>query len=85
MPVSDASASVTPIVRQEKKAEMIRKRATATNLDALAKAENTTVRTATDINMKTPTITGVGTEPMVVGAAFGLSLIHILKILLITF
>ena len=72
MSVADASASVTPIVRQEKKAEMIRKRATATNLDALAKAENTTVRTATDINMKTPTITGVGTEPMVVGAAFGL-------------
>jgi len=72
MSVADASASVTPIVRQEKKAEMIRKRATATNLDALAKAENTTVRTATDVNMKTPTITGAGREPMVVGAAFGL-------------
>lgn len=72
MSVEEASPSVTPIVRQEKKAEMIRKRATATNLEALAKAENTTVRTATDITMKAPSITGVGREPMVVGTAFGL-------------
>ena len=72
MSVEEASPSVTPIVRQEKKAEMIRKRATATNLEALAKAANTTVRTATDITMKAPSITGVGREPMVVGTAFGL-------------
>ena len=70
--VEDAKATVAPIVRNVKKAEMIRKRASATNLDALAKAEKTTVRTASAINMKNPSITGVGREPLVVGAAFAL-------------
>lgn len=72
MSVEDAKATVIPIIRKEKKAEMIRKRVSATTLDALAKAENTTVRTATGINMKNPTVTGVGREPLVVGSAFGL-------------
>jgi len=72
MSVEDAKATVAPIVRNVKKAEMIRKRASATNLDALAKAEKTTVRTASAINMKNPSITGVGREPLVVGAAFAL-------------
>ncbi|MFG6686254.1 SurA N-terminal domain-containing protein [Mariniflexile sp. HNIBRBA6329] len=72
MSVEDAKATVMPIVRNQKKAELIKSRAKATGLDALAKAENTTVRTATDINMKNPTITGAGREPLVVGAAFGL-------------
>lgn len=72
MSVEDAKATVAPIVRNQKKAELIKSRAKATGLDALAKAENTTVRTATDINMKNPTITGAGREPLVVGAAFGL-------------
>ncbi len=72
MPVEDAKLTVAPIIRNQKKAEMIRKRATATNLEALAKAEKTTVRNATGINMKNPTITGVGREPLVVGSAFAL-------------
>ena len=72
MSVEEASSTVMPIVRKEKKAKMIRDRVSATTLDALAKAENTTVRTAAAINMKNPTISGVGREPLVVGAAFGL-------------
>jgi peptidyl-prolyl cis-trans isomerase D len=72
MPVEDAKLTVAPIIRNQKKAEMIRIRATATNLEALAKAEKTTVRNATGINMKNPTITGVGREPLVVGSAFAL-------------
>lgn len=72
MSVQDAKATVAPIIRNEKKAEMIQKRATAKNLDALAKAEKTIVRTAAEINMKNPIITGVGREPLVVGAAFAL-------------
>jgi parvulin-like peptidyl-prolyl isomerase len=72
MSIEDAKVSVVPIIRNVKKAEMIRKRATATNLDALAKAEKTTVRTAAGVNMKNPTITGAGREPLVVGAAFAL-------------
>ncbi|MGK0253668.1 MAG: peptidyl-prolyl cis-trans isomerase D [Mariniflexile sp.] len=72
MPVEEAKITVIPIIRKEKKAEMIRKRVSATTLDALAKAENTTVRTATGIDMKNPTVTGAGREPLVVGSAFGL-------------
>ncbi|AJR02305.1 peptidylprolyl isomerase [Siansivirga zeaxanthinifaciens] len=72
MSVEDASASVSPIIRSQKKAEMIKKRVSAKTLDALAKAENTTVKTAFALNMKTPTLAGAGREPLVVGAAFGL-------------
>ncbi|WP_298535957.1 peptidylprolyl isomerase [uncultured Algibacter sp.] len=73
MSVEDASAKVLPVIRKEKKAELIRNRVSATTLDDLAAAENTTVRTATGINMKSPTISGAGREPIVVGSAFGLS------------
>ncbi len=73
MSVDDATASVLPIIRKEKKAEMIRERVSATTLEDLAAAENTTVRSASALNMKTPTISGAGREPLVVGAAFGLN------------
>ncbi|MBD0825317.1 SurA N-terminal domain-containing protein [Aestuariibaculum marinum] len=73
MSVEEATASVLPIIRKEKKAEMLRDRVSATNLDDLAASQNTSVRTASAINMKNPTISGAGREPLVVGAAFGLS------------
>ncbi|MFI1742900.1 SurA N-terminal domain-containing protein [Thalassobellus sediminis] len=73
MSADDATASVLPIIRKEKKAQMIRDRVSATTLEDLAAAENTTVRSASAINMKTPTISGAGREPLVVGAAFGLN------------
>lgn len=73
MPVEDASATVLPIIRKEKKAKIIRDRIAVTTLDDLAAAEKTTVKTATGINMKNPTISGAGREPLVVGAAFGLN------------
>ncbi|GAA3619930.1 peptidylprolyl isomerase [Flavivirga jejuensis] len=72
MSVDDASAKVLPIIRKEKKAKMIRDRVSAKTLEDLAAAESTTVRTASAINMKNPTISGAGREPLVVGAAFGL-------------
>ncbi|WP_303317001.1 SurA N-terminal domain-containing protein [Flavivirga abyssicola] len=72
MSVEDATAKVLPLVRKEKKAKMIRDRVSAKTLEDLAAAENTTVRSASAINMKSPTISGAGREPLVVGAAFGL-------------
>jgi parvulin-like peptidyl-prolyl isomerase len=72
MSVEDATARVLPIVRKEKKAKLIKDRVSDTTLDALATAEKTSVRTASGINMKNPTISGAGREPLVVGAAFGL-------------
>ncbi len=71
--VEDASARVLPILKKQKKAKMIMdKNADAIELTALATANNTTVRTASALNMKNPTIPGATREPKVVGAAFGL-------------
>lgn len=72
MSVEDARVTVTPILLKQKKAEIIKNRVKATNLEALAKVENTTIKTATDVNMKSSMLLGVGREPLVVGTAFGL-------------
>ncbi|WP_055442574.1 peptidylprolyl isomerase [Lacinutrix himadriensis] len=72
MNTQDASVTALPAIRKVKKAEMIKSRISATTLEALASAEGQTIRTALAVNMKTPTVTGVGREPKVVGAAFGL-------------
>lgn len=73
MSVDDATLSVLPIIRKEKKAEMIKEKVSASTLEDLASAENTSVRSASAINMKNPTISGAGREPVVVGTAFGLN------------
>ncbi|GAA0711424.1 peptidylprolyl isomerase [Aquimarina litoralis] len=70
--VEDASASVKPILIKEKKAEMLKNKISGTNLDEIAKSQSQVVKTASALNMKTPTISGAGTEPKVVGAAFAL-------------
>ena len=73
MTVEDATGKVLPILRKEKKAALIRARVKASTLEALATAENTTVKSANGITMATPTIAGAGREPLVVGSAFGLN------------
>lgn len=73
MSVEDATASVLPIIRNEKKAKIIRDRVSVSTLEDLAAAESTSVKTATGINMKNPTISGAGREPIIVGSAFGLN------------
>ncbi|MDC1379517.1 SurA N-terminal domain-containing protein [Algibacter sp.] len=73
MSADDATAKVLPIIRKEKKAKIIKDRVSATTLEDLATAEKTNVRTATGINMKNPTISGAGREPILTGTAFGLN------------
>ncbi len=70
--VEDASTSVKPILIKEKKAEMLKKKISGSTLEDIAKNQSQTVKTASALNMKTPTISGAGTEPKVVGAAFAL-------------
>jgi len=72
MSVEEATVTALPVIRKEKKTEMIKGRISVSTLDDLAAAENTTVRSASAINMKNPTISGAGREPFIVGAAFGL-------------
>ncbi|TYB79193.1 peptidylprolyl isomerase [Bizionia myxarmorum] len=72
MKSEDASVTALPAIRKQKKAEQIKSRISATTLEAVASAENTSVRSALAINMKNPTISGAGNEPKVVGYAFGM-------------
>ena len=73
--MSTESGSVTalPEIRKEKKAEIIKNRISFTTLDEIATAEGQTIKTAVAVNMKNPTLSGAGREPLVIGTAFGLA------------
>ncbi|MGB5980807.1 MAG: peptidylprolyl isomerase [Nonlabens sp.] len=68
----EASSTVTPILRKEKKAKMIMDKITNSEIAAIAKVQGQSLKNASKINRKNPTIPGPGTEPMVVGTVFGL-------------
>ena len=76
MSVAEASATVTPILRKQKKAQMIRQGLSGTTLQELASSQNVTVKTASALTRATPTIAGAGTEPVVVGASFGVGALN---------
>ncbi len=67
MPVDKAMAKVRPILMKEKKAERIAETMIGATLEEMANNTKRTVRKA-DVTMKTPTISGVGYEPNIVGA-----------------
>jgi peptidyl-prolyl cis-trans isomerase D len=71
--VAEASVTVTPILRNKKKAEKIRETITVTTLPEIAARQNVSVQTATALTMSAPTIPGAGAELEFVGAAFGKS------------
>ena len=70
--VEDVSARVTPILRNQKKAEIIRGKFSGSTIEELSASQSQTVKSAIAVSMKSPTIAGAGNEPKVVGAAFGL-------------
>lgn len=72
MNTEDASVTALPIIRKQKKAKLIRDGISVTTLSDFASAKGQTVRSASAINMKNPTIAGAGLEPLVIGTAFGL-------------
>lgn len=72
MPVSEASAKVTPILRNQKKAEMIRNSVSATTLQDFASSKGLEIENATAVTRANPRLPEAGVEPKVVGAAFGL-------------
>ncbi|MBV1924652.1 MAG: peptidylprolyl isomerase [Flavobacteriaceae bacterium] len=71
MSIAEASITVSPILRNEKKAKMIRESISSTNMNEIATNQNVTVKSATALTMASPTIAGAGTESKVVGASFG--------------
>ena len=69
---AEGSAIVTPILRNKKKAAMIKEKLSGTTLEEIAQSQSQTIQAAQSVNRLSPTIAGAATEPMVVGAAFGL-------------
>ena len=73
MSAEDASALVLPLIRKERKAAQIMSANNGKDMDAMAKDNNVSVSTASALTIKSPTIPGAGSEPMVVGTAYGLA------------
>ncbi|RYH75757.1 peptidylprolyl isomerase [Flavobacteriaceae bacterium 144Ye] len=72
MSPENASATAISKIRNEKKAKMIKDKISGTTIDEIAKANKVATLTATAVTMKSPTISGAGREPKVVGVAFGM-------------
>jgi len=72
--IAESSATVTPILRNEKKAKLIRASVSSTDIKEVASSESLSTKTANAITMANPTIAGAGTEPKVIGTAFGLKI-----------
>ncbi|WP_281541339.1 peptidylprolyl isomerase [Maribacter aestuarii] len=73
MSAEDASPTVLPIIRKERKAATIIAANKGKSMDAIAKDNNSTVSTASALTVKSPTIPGAGNEPAVVGTAYGMN------------
>lgn len=74
MAVDLVRSYVEPILKNKKKAELIKAKMSGTSLEAIAKATGSVVQQATDVTMENPVLTGgVGQEPKVVGNAFALA------------
>ena len=74
MSVEKAISRVRPILLNEKKAVLIADKLKGSSLQEIAKANNTTVRSANNVNLKNTSLSGVGAEPKVVGAMYSAEL-----------
>jgi peptidyl-prolyl cis-trans isomerase D len=72
MSIEVARDIVTPILRNEKKAVLIRKKMNGSTLEEVAKSSKSSVANAVGVSLASPVVQNLGTEPKVVGAAFGL-------------
>ncbi|KFF07062.1 peptidylprolyl isomerase [Flavobacterium reichenbachii] len=72
--VSLARPYVESILKNKKKAEMLKAKMTGSTIEAIAKSAGVTVQQAADVTMENPVLPGgVGQEPKVVGNAFALT------------
>ncbi|APG61057.1 peptidylprolyl isomerase [Christiangramia salexigens] len=72
MGVEEAASIVTPILKNKKKAEIIKNKINGKTLQEIANNQKQSVQTADAVNMSSPTLVGAGEEAEVVGAAFAL-------------
>lgn len=74
MTVEEAKPMIESIVKNEKKAEKLIAKMKGSSLEAIAKANATTVQQAVDVTVDNATLANVGVEQKVVGTAFGTSI-----------
>lgn len=72
--MSNEKASITalPMVKNKKKADLIIRKIKSNDINKIASNQNISIQTARAINIASPTLSGVGKEPEVIGNAFGL-------------
>lgn len=73
MSVEDASATVLPIIRKQRKAAQIIGEHKGKSMDAVVSDASQSLSNATGLTVNSPTIPGSGSEPAVVGAAFAMA------------
>jgi peptidyl-prolyl cis-trans isomerase D len=74
MSVTKAIGKVRPILKNEKKAAMLSDKLKGADLEGIATANNTNVRSSNNITLKSPALPGVGVEPKIVGAMYNATL-----------
>ena len=73
MSVEDATATVLPKIRKERKASQIISLHKGKAIDALSSDAGQAMSNANALTVKSPTIPGSGSEPLVVGTAFAMA------------
>src|SRR5690554_2808818 len=72
--IEKARPTVEPLVRNEKKAALIKEKIqSGASLEEIAQANNETVKSATGVSLSNPTLQGLGQEPKVVGKALAMA------------
>lgn len=73
MSAEDASVLVLPLIRKERKAAKIIAANKSKDMAAIASDNSVAVSNASALTVKSPTIPGAGSEPIVVGTAYGMA------------
>lgn len=73
LPLDQAKQSVEPLIKNEKKAAILKKKMTGTTLEAVSKTTGSSISPAVGASASSPVIPNLGYEPKVVGAALGLT------------
>ncbi len=72
-PVSNVVSKIKPILINMKKAELISAKMKGNTLEEIASNNGVSVSTASNVSLASPTLSGVGAEPMIIGAMMGSS------------
>ena len=66
--VNNVASKIKPILIRKKKAAILIKKMSGASIEDVAKETHVTVKTASNVTLASPTISGVGNEPAIVGA-----------------